>query len=150
MQCYCCSGKLFSECCEPIIKGSTIATTPEDLMRSRYSAFCTNNACYLVSTHWPVEPDSRPQIQKTIDTTEWIGLKIIRSGVAQDKQTGMVEFVAFFEERGAQQLHEKSNFKTVDGKWFYVDGEHLPPVKLSRNDACFCGSRKKYKKCHDS
>jgi len=25
--------------------------------------------------------------------------------------------------------------------------QHLNPVKIGRNDACYCGSGKKYKKC---
>jgi|GEM_PF-3215856 len=32
--------------------------------------------------------------------------------------------------------------------WFYVDGELLEDMKLSRNEPCFCGSGKKLKKCH--
>ena len=37
--CPCCSGKEYSECCEPIIKGTRKAATPAELMRSRYSAY---------------------------------------------------------------------------------------------------------------
>lgn len=148
MQCYCCSGLPFDQCCKPIVQGDSYAKTPEELMRSRYSAFCTNNACYLVATHWPVDPDSRPQIQKTIDETHWLGLKVIRTDTAKTQLKGSVEFAAFFEEQGVRQLHEKSNFEHRDGKWFYLTGEHLPPIKLGRNEPCFCGSEKKYKKCH--
>ncbi|TQV71982.1 zinc chelation protein SecC [Aliikangiella marina] len=148
MRCYCCSGKLFADCCEPILTGTQPADAPEALMRSRYSAFCSNNACYLVSTHWPVEPDSRAQIQQTIDSTKWLGLKVIRTDLHPNTLTGSVEFVAFFDDQGVKQLHEKSSFVKQNDKWFYTSGEHLPPIKIGRNDECFCGSGKKFKRCH--
>jgi SEC-C motif-containing protein len=73
-------------------------------------------------------------------------------------QTGIVEFIASFEESGKQhQLHERSNFERRDGKWFYVDGvfpstprmdvRNASPVKAGRNDPCPCGSGNKFKKC---
>ncbi len=147
MNCFCCSGKTFSTCCEPFIFQQKNPTTPEQLMRSRYSAFCKEQADYLVNTHWPIQPESITQINNTIKTTKWSGLKIVASPQPLNDE-GIVEFVAFFEENGTQQLHEKSRFKKIDDRWFYVDGKHLPPIKLNRNDACFCGSGKKQKKCH--
>ena len=41
MDCPCCSGKPFAECCEPVIAGARKATSAEELMRSRYSAYAT-------------------------------------------------------------------------------------------------------------
>ena len=38
-KCPCMSGKAYAECCEPVIKGTRKAATPEELMRSRYSAY---------------------------------------------------------------------------------------------------------------
>ena len=37
--CPCGSGKEYGECCEPIIKGTALAQSPEALMRSRYTAY---------------------------------------------------------------------------------------------------------------
>ena len=46
--CYCGNSIPFQDCCEPYIKGITNAPTAEKLMRSRYSAFATGAADYLV------------------------------------------------------------------------------------------------------
>ncbi len=37
--CPCGSGNAYSDCCEPVIKGSRPAETAEQLMRARYSAY---------------------------------------------------------------------------------------------------------------
>ncbi|MCD4676693.1 MAG: hypothetical protein K8S18_11970, partial [Desulfobacula sp.] len=47
--CYCGSQKFYEECCFPFISGSLIPKNPEQLMRSRYSAFCIKNIEYLIS-----------------------------------------------------------------------------------------------------
>jgi len=151
--CFCLSGDSFENCCQPFINNSVKPLSAEMLMRSRYSAFCSNNVDYLIDTLSPEkrEPNDETIIQKTIDNTKWLGLKIVRSlkGLAQD-DTGVVEFIAFYQTDKNQvgQLHESSRFIKKDAQWLYLDGDQLPPVKLSRNDLCFCGSNKKYKKCH--
>ncbi|WP_425430029.1 SEC-C metal-binding domain-containing protein [Desulfamplus magnetovallimortis] len=33
-------------------------------------------------------------------------------------------------------------------KWYYVDGVLLEPIKIGRNEPCWCQSNKKFKKCH--
>lgn len=48
--CYCCSGKLFEECCKPILDGVRKASTAEELMRSRYSAYATASVEYILRT----------------------------------------------------------------------------------------------------
>jgi len=152
MRCYCLSDKPFSNCCQPTIEGKQSAQTCEQLMRSRYSAFCANESAYLINTHWPVDVNNLTEIQSTIDSTIWLGLRIIDSqetnGHSEGKSFGTVEFVAFYDDNGVKQLHEKSNFRKINDHWFYLDGIQLPPVKLARNEPCFCGSGKKYKKCH--
>lgn len=144
--CYCCSGKTYSDCCKPIIQAHS-ATTPEILMRSRYSAFCIKNADYLIATASPAtrSPDLAQGLESTFQTTRWRGLKIIKSG------NNFVEFSAYFcpkaNPKQLDQIHELSHFERIDGKWHYAQGKHLPPLKLQRNDSCFCGSQKKYKNC---
>ncbi|MGX5200327.1 YchJ family protein [Aliikangiella sp. IMCC44632] len=150
MLCYCGSQTDFSHCCQPLLQGKQLASNAEALMRSRFSAFRHNNAQYLVQTHWPVNPLSQQQIQRTIDTTHWLGLKVVNTEhVKADPNIAYVEFVAFyFEQGGVQQLHEKSRFKKREQHWYYLDGEALPPIKIGRNEACICGSTKKFKQCH--
>lgn len=117
-------------------------------MRSRYSAYCLGEVDYLIKTHHPdkrQEGDSQ-SLKQSIEETQWLGLKVIRH--KPSAQLATVEFIGFYQEEPIGQLHEKSCFIKQDGKWFYVDGDILPSIKLSRNESCFCGSKKKFKKCH--
>lgn len=148
--CYCGSEKKFSKCCQPFIQEKQFPETPEQLMRSRYSAFFCGNLDYLIATHWPIDATKKPQLQQTFNTTKWIGLKIIATHTF-DENTGQVEFAAFYAEdqlQQLQQLHEVSTFIKKNQRWYYLTGEHLKPIKLSRNALCICGSQKKFKKCH--
>ena len=85
----------------------------------------------------------------------WKGLHIesVKDGGLDDK-TGTVIFSARFRMAGQEQVHrEISQFRKEGGRWLYVNGNTNPPVeqrhveKIGRNDPCFCGSGKKYKKC---
>jgi SEC-C motif-containing protein len=146
--CHCGSGKAFADCCAPLLRGEQFATTPEALMRSRYSAFCEGNVEYLLQTHLEdtPSPDAEKQIRATTANTQWLKLEVLNA--SQSGNAGVVEFIAFYRDnRGAGQLHERSNFIRKDERWFYVDGTHLPAVKVQRNDPCWCGSGKKFKKC---
>lgn len=142
--CPCCSGKTFAACCAPLLQGEP-AAAPEHLMRSRYTAFYLHNADYLQRSLHPSrhKPDELTQLQATFKT-HWLGLEIIAAA------DNWVEFIAFYEENGQlQQLHEKSQFYFEAPHWYYQDGIHLTPRKISRNEPCPCRSGKKYKKCHD-
>lgn len=120
-------------------------------MRSRYTAFCKRHVDYLIATLHPSrrQADDRAALAATIDRHQWLGLRVldVQQGRRAD-DAGYVEFVAYFEGSPIGQLHERSRFVKEDGRWFYVDGEHMAPVKTGRNDPCWCGSGKKYKKCH--
>lgn len=118
-------------------------------MRSRYTAFCRGDVDYLIATHHPSkrQDDDRQSLSQTIAMSEWLGLRVLHSGATGD--AGTVEFVAFFKAQGQlHQLHERSDFVRQDGRWYYLQGKHLPPIRLERNDPCWCGSGRKYKKCH--
>jgi SEC-C motif domain protein len=139
--CPCGSGESYHHCCEPYHQGSAIAPTAEALMRSRYAAFCQGQIDYLVATLHPDSrrPDDRRSLRQTIQSTQWVGLTILKTqkGQAQDHK-GIVEFVAAYREGQAagfgatavKQLHERSRFVKSNSQWFYVDGDILPPVKL--------------------
>ena len=49
--CLCGSGLTYADCCEPIISGKKDATTAQELMRSRYTAFTKANVDYLMRSH---------------------------------------------------------------------------------------------------
>lgn len=146
--CPCTSGKAFAECCAPFLRGEQFPPTPETLMRSRYSAFYMGEVDYLLQTHLPEmqSPDEESQIRATIANTQWVQLEVREARSAGD--TGVVEFIAYYRDgRGPGQLHERSNFIRKNDRWLYVDGTHLPASKPQRNDPCWCGSGKKFKKC---
>jgi SEC-C motif domain protein len=143
--CPCGSGLAAQDCCLLVING-TPASTPEALMRSRYTAFALENEDYLRSS-W--HASTRPAGTLLAAGTRWSGLNIINTG--SDGDQGSVSFVATFQEvqeKGWYQLQETSRFVREDGRWFYLDGDaRWMTLRPGRNDECPCGSGKKYKKC---
>lgn len=148
--CPCQSGQQYTTCCEPLHQQKQQAKTAEQLMRSRYSAFVMQHTEYLQATLHPSQhqPDDAVSLQQTMESTQWLGLRIVISAEYGDKAE--VEFIAFYQDSPIGQLHERSRFIRQHNQWFYVDGTFLPPVKLQRNDKCICGSGKKLKRCHGS
>lgn len=146
--CPCCSGKSYKGCCQPLHNGDLTASSAEQLVRSRYSAFCMGDSDYLISTLHVDFRLSKDEVvlRRTIEETQWQGLKIIQHAPGID--TATVEFIAFYGDHPVEQLHELSRFVKQKEQWLYTDGDYLAPVKLNRNEICFCGSARKYKKCH--
>ena len=150
--CQCGSELDYSECCQPYIEGSKEAPTAEALMRSRYVAYAQGNEQYILNT-W--HESTRPQDESPIaEGVKWIGLQIIRTENGMEADTeGLVEFRARCRiQDQAGGLDEASHFVKQDGRWYYVDGTAIQPIrtrenKVGRNDPCPCGSGKKYKKC---
>jgi len=134
--CPCGSHHSFASCCKPIIE-QDIATTPESLMRSRYSAYVLGYWDYLhASWHANTRPSS---VSPT--TTNWLGLTIIKAN------TNTVEFIAIFKEGSTiMTLHEISRFQQVNGHWRYIDGQ-CKVSEAARNSPCPCGSKLKTKRC---
>ncbi len=148
LPCPCHSTKSYQSCCQLLHDGKVTASNAEQLMRSRYSAFVMANITYLIATlHSDKrQADDEAILRHTIKETHWLGLRIIHHQSTENNAT--VEFVAFYDGKPIGQLHERSRFIKQDKQWLYVDGEMLAPIKVSRNDRCFCGSGKKIKKCH--
>lgn len=117
-------------------------------MRSRYSAFVMQLTAYLSDTHHvstrPAKPSHDGEL--LLDDTQWLGLTLRR--IEQHTDSALITFVAFYHDQPIGQLHERSRFIKENGKWFYLEGEFLAPIKLGRNTACICGSGKKLKQCH--
>lgn len=120
LKCYCGSEQNFENCCEPFIKGYKNPDTAELLMRSRYSAYASAAADYLVeTTHSSTRKwHSRTSILDWSQSNKWIKLEVLNT------TTTTVEFKAFYldTELKMQVHHEYSTFKMENGKWFYVDG----------------------------
>lgn len=157
-QCPCNSGKSFQDCCEPYLLGNKNAPTAESLMRSRYTAYVLANIDYIQDTYLNHEDDfDYNGTLRWAQSSVWEGLHIkgTKDGTEKDED-GYVDFVAYYtDENGKKSYHqEKSYFVKKDGKWFFKEGifEGLAPIKretpkVGRNDACPCGSGKKFKKC---
>lgn len=118
--CYCGSQNTLQECCEPYIKGLKEAPTAQALMRSRYAAYATHHADYLVATtHISTRKHHRKSdILDWAKNNQWIKLEVIKA------TTTTVEFKAYYLDSDLQMQmhHEHSTFKEENGKWFYVDG----------------------------
>lgn len=119
--CYCCSDALFSDCCEPFLIEKDKPQTAETLMRSRYSAYCTHNADYLVATtHISTRKyHNKKDILNWATQNNWLKLEILNAS------ENTVEFKAYFIDNSLQSHchHEKSTFKKQGNQWYYVDGK---------------------------
>lgn len=156
-ECACGSGKEYSECCEPLIKGERKAETAEELLRSRYSAYAKVEADYLLNTLAPDQRENHDDegTREWAEKSEWHGLEILKTeaGGPGDEE-GDVEFVASYTFDGIRQKHhELAHFTKEEGTWYFENGEPVTETfvrsepKVGRNDPCPCGSGKKYKKC---
>ena len=154
--CPCGSGKPLAICCKPTMDNFS-AKTAEELMRSRYTAYCLAEVEYLLKSTLPA---NRPQtndgdIREWTAANHWTKLEILstQNGLETDSE-GIVTFKAHYTDAKHQHLvhHEISNFVKLEGRWYYVGGTYPPPTpnqstKISRNAPCPCGSGKKHKKC---
>lgn len=121
-------------------------------MRARYTAFCKGAIDYLIATHHPNkrQVDDRQTLAQTLAETTWLSLRVLSNEQTQEANgVGTVEFVAYYRHKDQiGQLHERSTFMRHNDRWYYCEGVILAPISSGRNDPCWCGSRKKYKKCH--
>lgn len=119
-KCFCDTGLLFADCCGLYLEKNQKAPTALALMRSRYSAYATHNADYLLETTYVSEREyySKAEILKWATSNKWRQLEILF--YTDDK----VEFNAYFldENQKPQIHHEFSTFKFENGEWFYLDG----------------------------
>ncbi len=161
MQCHCSSGRDFEACCGPFLAGEATPDSPEALMRSRYSAYATENVDYVLATH---DPDTVGEVDREgalawARDSVWEGLEIVdTAGGGPGDDEGEVEFIARYQSEGHSVAHhERSRFRRIEGRWYYLDGDMVKPKpvvrsmpKVGRNEPCPCGSGKKYMKCHGS
>ena len=121
-RCPCLSGDAYGACCRRFLGGTAQAPTAVQLMRSRYTAFATGAAEYLLAT-W--HPSTRPTTLEIDRALRWYRLDIVRTvrGGPLDT-TGVVEFVARYRSDGDRgELHETSRFTREQGRWYYIDGD---------------------------
>jgi SEC-C motif-containing protein len=119
--CICGLDKEYDKCCGAIIKALRVVSSPEELMRSRYSAYVSRETSYIIkTTHWqnPQYNENKKAWKKELDqfckSTTFTKLEI------QDHTYDTVTFKAYTQQG---VLHERSKFVLVDAKWYYLDGE---------------------------
>lgn len=157
MLCPCGSDRAYSLCCQAIILAEKPATSPEQLMRSRYSAYATQQSEYIFLTYASVSQteQSIEDIALWAQQTRWVKLIIHHASDYQNDlarhNSAQVEFSAFYQQQGSiWHMRETSNFIMEHGFWRYLDGEVSDSEALQkpkRNELCFCGSEKKFKQC---
>lgn len=136
MQCFCGSKIVFSQCCEIFLKGIDSAKTPEQLMRSRFSAYCMQQIDYIFQTYHPDQQanNQKHDIARFAASSHFVSLNVLASSgqkllpttqVAQSIPTeatssvananaGYVEFVVSYIQAGKlHQFTEVSRFLPV-------------------------------------
>lgn len=152
--CPCCSGKKFADCCQPFMNSVQLPEKPEQLMRSRYSAFATKQYAYITDTNFSSDPltENSESIEEDYKNIHWLKLNVEETSDSGPLDAaGWVNFSAYYGIKNKVfVLKECSNFKRINGKWFYdIDSSDskVERIKLSRNDPCICQSGNKFKKC---
>ncbi len=154
--CPCCSQKEYEQCCQPFLSEHALPSTPEQLMRSRYTAYSQAQFKYIKKTMLgkPLLEFDEQEAQHWAKKNTWVKLDIIQT---QEKslEVGFVTFIAsFIEKNKLKTIHECSEFHKKEHQWFYVDGVHHPTTNtgqspIARAHPCPCGSGKKFKNCHE-
>ena len=153
--CPCQSGLEYGLCCEPYLTFQKNPPTPEATMRSRYTAYSLGNIPYIKQSMCgkPLEGFDEEEALVWSRSVTWLGLTIV-SAKKEKNDRGLVEFKAKYKAQGkTETLHEISQFKKINHKWFYVDGTYpkrsnrAKPKQLPRNQPCPCGSGRKFKNC---
>ena len=151
--CFCNSGHSFELCCKPYIHSISRPETPEQLMRSRFSAYATKHFQYVLDTYTLTQRQNLTLqvLSQDSDDTHWLRLDVLDTLTDDRAHTGEVEFVAYYRQNNViYKMHERSKFCREEGQWRYDSGVLFKDggvYKPQRNDSCLCGSGKKFKKC---
>ncbi|MFC4476438.1 YchJ family protein [Flavobacterium chungangensis] len=120
-KCFCDTGLLFENCCGLYLTDNQKAPSALTLMRSRYSAYATHNADYLMETTYISERKyySKSEILRWAVSNKWQKLEILSFS------ENTVEFKAYFldSDNKPQTHYEFSTFKFENNEWYYVDGK---------------------------
>lgn len=121
--CICGKSKPFVKCCDRFLSGKQDAKTPEQLMRSRFSAYALGGyGEYLISTWLPASVKGLTVAGLSEKTVGWQRMKVISS--LQQGDNGIVEFKAWFCKSPSSDemeiMHEISEFVRIQSRWFYV------------------------------
>lgn len=121
--CPCGTAKAYLDCCGIFISNQKEPSTPEELMRSRYTAYHQADIDYIIRTMKSPAADNfdAEDAREWAKKISWTKLEIIKT--QQDSNKGIVEFRAHYSLDGKKNLlHEISKFNFENGKWYYVQG----------------------------
>ncbi len=146
--CICGSGKTYQQCCARFLEAKASASTAEQLMRSRYTAFVLKDLEYITQTWLPA---TRPPVTSILsNNTVWTDLSVISvtQGQEEDRE-GWVEFEARYIEGDKHiTIRETSWFIKKDNLWYYHSGNtDISAIQIKKSAPCPCGSGKKFKRC---
>ena len=124
MLCPCKSEKKYAQCCEPFILGKQLPNTPDQLMRSRYTAYTQANIDYIIATmkDAALKGFDKASAKQWAESVTWMKLKVLRAYIDPAiSDRGFVEFKAYYRyKKQMHVMHEFSEFKKADDRWFYI------------------------------
>jgi SEC-C motif-containing protein len=128
VNCACGSGMFYDNCCLLIHQNISNASTAEQLMRSRYTAFTMAMGDYLMDSHHSSTRtiSEKNEIESWAKSVEWDRLEILNTTNGNIKDIkGTVEFKAHFYSnkrniKVAECIHENSKFIKEDTLWMYL------------------------------
>lgn len=124
--CPCGSGRKLKRCCRRLHRGAAPADA-EELMRSRYTAYATGEADYVLATTHPDGPQWRSDrdawladVRDFVGRTEFLGLRVTAREEVGER--AWVTFRATLRQLGRDaSFEERSEFrKGPDGRWAYI------------------------------
>ena len=93
-----CGSKLkYDNCCQTFIDGEKFASTPELLMRSRYTAYSMANIDYIQETMCgdALQDFDALDAREWAQSVKWLKLEVVHSNMSTE-YTGIVEFIAYY------------------------------------------------------
>ena len=127
--CPCGSTKKYKKCCKTFHDKIIFPKTALELMKSRYSAYATSNAKYIIETTHKDNPDFTDNIKEWendilifCNNTKFIGLEILEF-IDYENESYVMLKANMIQQGNDVSFVEKSRFLKVDEKWFYVDGK---------------------------
>lgn len=155
MLCPCGSNLSFKACCQPFITKGTFqnrVSTPEQLMRSRFSAYAIKDGQYIYDTYGEKQRLNLNvnELQSWADECIWLAL------IIHNADGNTVEFSAYYVVNNTLcELREISNFvlepdpireaeqgqKQAQKQWRYIDGKITKNdeiANIKRNEICPC------------
>lgn len=126
--CPCGSKKKYKKCCKIFHNGINPKNALE-LMKSRYSAYATNNPEYIINTTHKLNNEYVEQkwlweenIKQFIKDTQFNSLDILEFIDGEDEAYVTFKANIAINEKDSSFI-EKSKFLKVENKWLYLNGE---------------------------